>query len=217
MNKACEELQERLSAYLDGELSKDERQNLEGHLTTCPDCPRIVEDYSKIGVLVREEVDAKVATMDLRGLPEKVQRRISRAARQSDVQSIRLKPRAQRFKVAWAVGLAVAITLIWLGPQFWRIPDKTGRSLIDEVVQEQLGQAIRDTAGIRLAILEVSARYQEELGRLIREGLQVNVQEQLGVLIRDHAYSQWDLNQQRGRLQEKIGLLIQTHARQQFG
>ncbi|MGO4106586.1 anti-sigma factor family protein [Paenibacillus sp. YAF4_2] len=38
-------LKEQLSAYLDGELNQDERQEVEAHLETCETCQELLEDY----------------------------------------------------------------------------------------------------------------------------------------------------------------------------
>jgi predicted anti-sigma-YlaC factor YlaD len=219
MSKGCEEIQESLSAHLDGELAGDELRDLQAHLSTCQNCQRIVKDYTRIGQLLREQIAQEAAGIDLGTLPEKVIKGIQA--------STHLRPgpwevtgmRKRRWQVpslgGWALGLAMAIALVWLGPQLWRAPGKTGQPALGGAIQEQLGQAIRDAAGVRSAVLQVSASYQEQLGQLIRQRSRTGIQEQLGLLIRDHSHSQWDLHQQFGQLQERIGFLIQTHARLQ--
>ena len=219
MSKGCEEIQENLSAHLDGELAGDELGDLQAHLSTCQNCQRIVKDYTRVGQLLREQIAQETVGIDLRTLPEKVLGQITRVARLRQGRPAGLGAKWRQWQVSalggWALGLAVAIALVWFGPQLWETRDHPRQSAMRGVIQEQLGQSIRDAAGVRFAVLQVSASYQEQLGQLIRERSRNGLQEQLGLLIRDHAHSYWTLNQQWGQLQEKIGLLIQTQARQQ--
>ncbi len=39
---------DRLSDYLDGELSPDERSSLEGHLSTCPECAHVLDELRAV-------------------------------------------------------------------------------------------------------------------------------------------------------------------------
>lgn len=40
----CRQVQEHLSAYLDGELTQQQRQHVDVHLADCPTCRRVFED-----------------------------------------------------------------------------------------------------------------------------------------------------------------------------
>lgn len=214
MNRECESIQERLSAHLDAELARDELEELHKHLSTCENCQSLLEDYSKIGQLLREKVAQEVAHIDLASLREKVLEEIFPAARLRQTRQRSLDNRRRRpWQVAWALGLAMAIALIWLGPQLWERKDPARQNVLKGSIQEQLGQAIRDAAGARFTMVQITNHYQEQLGQLIRDSSGSALQEQLGLLIRDHAHSQWTLNRKRGQLQEKIGLLIQTQTR----
>ena len=45
---ACEAVQEKLSAYIDGELTQQESQRVAVHLCECPACRRVCDDFSRL-------------------------------------------------------------------------------------------------------------------------------------------------------------------------
>ncbi len=47
----CDYCKEKLSAYIDNELSSEERFLMEAHLKTCPSCAREAETLNQLGVL----------------------------------------------------------------------------------------------------------------------------------------------------------------------
>jgi hypothetical protein len=55
----CKGTQERLSAYLEGVVSPEEKKLIEGHLNSCPQCRTAFADLKKTGELIRdlEEVE----------------------------------------------------------------------------------------------------------------------------------------------------------------
>jgi len=214
MNRECELIQESLSAYQDGELAQEKLRALHEHLSTCGDCQTLIEDYTKIGHLLREQVARQITDVNLARLKEKVLEQIAPTARSRQTSRVGLNIRRYRWPVVWVLGLAMAIVLLWLGPQLWEMKDHPGQTVFNGSAQAQLGRAIRDAAGIRFAVVQAANHYQEQLGRLIRDSSRDDIQEQIGLLIRDHARSQWTLKRQRDQLQEQLGLLIQTQARQ---
>jgi hypothetical protein len=58
MTKRCREIESLLSAYLENDLSKEELENIENHLNTCPDCllkkDKMEEVTSKLSDLQEE-------------------------------------------------------------------------------------------------------------------------------------------------------------------
>ncbi len=50
----CDAIREQLSAYLDGELTQQQRQRIAVHLEDCADCRRIYEDFRTLRQQVRE-------------------------------------------------------------------------------------------------------------------------------------------------------------------
>ena len=233
MSKDCEAIQQDLSLYLDGELTGRRLSDLQGHLARCQTCQSIVQDYSRVGRLLREEVDLAIGRVDLVDLREKVREGLAKPAPSSA--GLSQWHRAERWvakrgweyawPLTWALGLVITIAALWFGPRVWETRDQHGPSALSGMIQEQLGRTIRDSASIRFAGLQTSHRHQEQMGRLIREHSHLRmtqtasgdlaigeIQEQLGLLIRDHNQSQWVMNKQSGQLQEKLGRLIQDQA-----
>jgi predicted anti-sigma-YlaC factor YlaD len=214
MNKECELIQESLSAYQDGELAREQLKVLHDHLSTCLDCQALLEDYTRVGHLLREQMARQMTDVNLAPLKEKVLKQITSPARSGPADRVALDIRKYRWPLVWVLGVAMAIVLIWLGPQLLEMRDHPGPAVFNGSAQARLGLAIRDAAGIRFAVGQAADRYQEQLGRLIRDGSRGDLQEQLGLLIRDHAHFQWTLKRQRDQLEEQLGLLIQTQARE---
>jgi RNA polymerase sigma-70 factor (ECF subfamily) len=71
--RECREIFERLSEYLDGELSPDLCAQLEGHLGDCPPCVAFLESLRRT---VRW-----TASVDAPALPEEVRDRVREAWR----------------------------------------------------------------------------------------------------------------------------------------
>jgi len=81
----CNEVQEHLSAWLDGEVPEGLRQRLADHVAGCPACQAELE--------VLERLDASLAGLEVpvpQGLAAKVSRRLPRPAASRWVQSLAL-------------------------------------------------------------------------------------------------------------------------------
>lgn len=48
MSLPCDQVEEQLSGYLDGELTQQESQRVHQHLTQCEDCRALIEDLAKM-------------------------------------------------------------------------------------------------------------------------------------------------------------------------
>ena len=69
----CEQALEAMSAALDGELSAEERKELDEHLNTCPACAALMEELSGQSLLLRQldcDVPAGLDVRILSALPE---------------------------------------------------------------------------------------------------------------------------------------------------
>jgi anti-sigma factor RsiW len=53
-DKHCEDL---LQAYLDGELTGNEVDRIDGHLARCPSCRGVLEQFEAVGKAMRSEAD----------------------------------------------------------------------------------------------------------------------------------------------------------------
>lgn len=51
----CEDIREKISASIDGELAPEEQQAVAAHLNDCADCARVGEDWREIGDTLRRE------------------------------------------------------------------------------------------------------------------------------------------------------------------
>lgn len=89
MKTACDEVQERLSAWLDGELAAEERQQVAAHLEVCPGC------QGELALLTR--LDAALGTLEAPAPAQLPERMLAR-----------LRPR-RRY---WWQSLAMAASLI---------------------------------------------------------------------------------------------------------
>ena len=53
----CEDIQEELVAYCDGELPEEDRAQIAAHLSTCSACSRDVAQYTRVNTLLMEQVE----------------------------------------------------------------------------------------------------------------------------------------------------------------
>jgi anti-sigma factor RsiW len=72
----CDEVQGALSAYLDGLLPDAQQKAIEGHLASCPSCTMALEDYRRIGRILREDAIERAPP----GLQERIRAEIGREA-----------------------------------------------------------------------------------------------------------------------------------------
>lgn len=61
----CEHMEERISAYLDGELTPEEQLVLEEHVANCSACASLLEEYKELSSLVQSEFRVYTAPFDL--------------------------------------------------------------------------------------------------------------------------------------------------------
>jgi hypothetical protein len=53
----CEDMQEELVAYCDGELPEEDRAQIAAHLSTCSACSRDVAQYTRVSTLLTQQVE----------------------------------------------------------------------------------------------------------------------------------------------------------------
>jgi anti-sigma factor RsiW len=132
----CEEKRERLSAFVDGELTPAERQTVARHISGCADCAAIIDDYRRIGLAV---ASAAVPTPS-----DMAQRIATRLEREGDRGGAVATGRARRWMALAAAGLAVAVLSGLAG---WQV----GRSSADhdrlnrDAVAAHLRALVQDT------------------------------------------------------------------------
>ena len=76
MKNECEYLGPRLSAYLDGELSEKERQDVKMHLETCKVCNKMISELEEVGAIIKTTVSPELEPkVDLTGVWEEIEAR----------------------------------------------------------------------------------------------------------------------------------------------
>ena len=74
MEKTCENLGPRLSAYLDGELSEGEQKDLKKHLETCQTCRELVHELEEAGTILKNTLSSvSESEVDLTGVWEEIE------------------------------------------------------------------------------------------------------------------------------------------------
>ncbi len=74
-NRTCEQIEEVLVDYADNELGGQERQRVEAHLETCPDCRQLLEALQRSAVLAGEAWDEAYGGLLHLGVADVVRRR----------------------------------------------------------------------------------------------------------------------------------------------
>ena len=97
----CEQFQILISRGLDGELTADEREALEAHLASCPDCARLYAAFSAVSDTLRS---------DLEEPPAALRENVMGAVRAKKGDIVRLRRRRVRL-----TALAACLTLLVLG------------------------------------------------------------------------------------------------------
>lgn len=76
MEEICENLGARLSAYLDGELSEKEREEVKRHLETCQVCQELAQELEETGTILKKaHSSASELGVDLTGVWEEIEER----------------------------------------------------------------------------------------------------------------------------------------------
>ncbi|HME90345.1 MAG TPA: zf-HC2 domain-containing protein [Myxococcaceae bacterium] len=77
LKTACEVFVPMLSAFIDGELSRDERVNVERHLAACSDCAARAADLRAASALVRVGLEIHADQVDFRDFSQRVMARLT--------------------------------------------------------------------------------------------------------------------------------------------
>lgn len=76
MEEICENLGPRLSAYLDGELSEKEREEIKRHLETCQACQELAQELAETAAFLKNaHTPASDLGVDLTGVWEEIEER----------------------------------------------------------------------------------------------------------------------------------------------
>jgi anti-sigma factor RsiW len=108
MGMSCDTMEVLLSAYIDGEVTAEERQTVEQHVAHCESCRVMLQDFSTAQTLVRT-----LPTFDApQGFRQRVTERIERTSR--------IWFRVRQFAPRFALG-TVVLLMISAGVLFWHL------------------------------------------------------------------------------------------------
>ena len=150
--------QDRLSEYVDGELSADERFALESHLTECAACRASLQELH----LVVQRAGALSDRVPDRDLWLGIADRLERAGSVVDIATRRPTPRRVSFSVPQLVAaaitlMAVSAGTVWLTMTARSVPDETGTSG-EPVMVAMAASALEYDAAIASLERELAAR-----------------------------------------------------------
>jgi hypothetical protein len=107
----CNDIQEKLSAYIDGDISSGERRLIEEHLKSCQQCNETLADLRKTTECVRDLGDIEPPAW----LTQKIMTKIrSEAGRQKSIWQKLFYPLHIKLPVEAAVAVLLAVTTIYI-------------------------------------------------------------------------------------------------------
>ena len=162
MKTDCEHFGPQLSAYLDGELPKKERHEVEKHLKTCQSCRQLVSELDEAGGVIKAalSLDSEPG-VDLTGVWEEIE---SQADFGPTIwQKIKsLVDRPVVWLPAAAATAAIALLIFVMPVEKTREPIEFSRV---ESVYSQTGRVmLLQTAKSRMPIIWVLPKAQKEVG-----------------------------------------------------
>lgn len=156
----CDENYDRLSLYLDGELSEERGEELRVHLLACADCKAALEDEQVLSRILRESRPLYTAPTKFR---ERVEKTLQTAPSRDAPE--RLYPRMMR-SLAWPWKLTV-----WRAVSLRTVVAAITVSALCVVVVPPMAQQVRAATYVRAAM---AAHHSYEDGN-VRLGVQSNV------------------------------------------
>jgi predicted anti-sigma-YlaC factor YlaD len=112
----CKDLKELLSAYVDGELSRTQREFVEEHLAVCADCKATLESYRAVNQRITSLRETPTMPDRKNGIMSKIREKRIR------------KPTQQWLRPALAIITVIAAVAALIGVEFWGVgpPEGTG-------------------------------------------------------------------------------------------
>ncbi|NMC42477.1 MAG: hypothetical protein GYA46_01040 [candidate division Zixibacteria bacterium] len=107
MAESCLEIEELLSAYLDGRLSSEEKARVSAHLESCPACAALLDKMRRLDEMASSTMDA-IDDSILEKLEQRIQADIDRLP----TLNIEAKPKTGRVIPVWYRYVAVAASLV---------------------------------------------------------------------------------------------------------
>lgn len=114
MSESCKKIEHLIETYLDDELSKSKKEQVERHLHACEECQIALEALKLQGGLLREEIEAEADRVDFSGFEDKVFQRIRQEKPPSFTERAGawIREVAYYYRAVWITSLATAVLLV---------------------------------------------------------------------------------------------------------
>jgi anti-sigma factor RsiW len=117
--KTCEDLRESLSAWLDGELSRSQAEEVRSHVETCPSCREERRELELVNMWLQRALQPAAERVAFEPFWDGVRRRISEKRIWHHELRAWVEQRITPPWLVWGVPAILAITLIGLSINSW--------------------------------------------------------------------------------------------------
>jgi len=150
----CRDLEELLSAYADGELSKTQREFIEEHLTGCADCRETLAEFEAAGRQLSS----------LRETPVESDIRTATLSKIKATEALPDKPYRRWLRPALAITAVVAVIAVLLATQPWGMesPEAMAASIVRNSPEVQAA-----LNGEEIAEIEVTTKIVDDEGNVL--------------------------------------------------
>lgn len=145
---------DRLSDYMDGEVTQDEAEALEAHLLECPECGRTLQELRAVVTRAQQVIDRPPVNDLWAGISARIAE-----TEQASVVAERKTWRRFTFSVSQLAAASVALMLMSAGTMYLMVSDRDGAP----VAQAPAGQSAEP------AVLNVGDREEANYGSAIDE------------------------------------------------
>ena len=156
---ACKQVEEALSAFLDGEVIDAERREIEAHLSVCPGCQSRYRAEQSVRSFVRQRRNRLVEPA-----PPDLRLRIVRAVQAEETK--RRWDAMSRRRTFGLLALAASLVLAALGGSLYFRSAEYPKSVVSEVVDEHIRCLMKQDGGLNLVTADPRAMSEWFRGRL---------------------------------------------------
>jgi anti-sigma factor RsiW len=160
---------DRLSEYLDGELTEGERIALEAHLQTCAECSAVVSDLRRV-VRRARTLKVQVPTTDLwPAIASRIGAGSADTSEMVDLASRRLPTRRWAFSLPQLAAASIALMTL-SGGAVWLLQEPGKPAPVAAVITQPSGTTPAVTVAIRPTASQSYAAAVADLERVLTEG-----------------------------------------------
>lgn len=157
--RTCSQIEEALSAFLDGEVIDAERREIEAHLSVCPGCQSRYRAEQSVRSFVRQRRNRLVEPAS-----ECLRRRIVKAVQAEETRR-RWDVLSQR-RMVGRLALAASLVLAVIGGSLYFRSTEYPKSVVSEVVDEHIRCLMKQDGGLNLVTADPRAMSEWFRGRL---------------------------------------------------